>query len=249
RGGRRMLAHVRPGCARGWPRPRILRGHHLGQAVDLARALAGPGRVDRQRQQRAASQHQCHRLHELHLHAGPQPSCCVTESTRGGGRRSGHRSAMVRRGEVVAKLMKAQGSFRMSIPRAAYPPPFNCTRASHAVLTVRDLGASRAFYVDAMGFVVSDETADTLYLRGLEEACHHSLVLTRAGDAPTCERIGLRVYTDDDLDAAKAWFERAGLPARWVEVAHQGRTLHVTDAVGTPLELCATMTTCPRMVV
>ena len=26
---------------------------------------------------------------------------------------------------------------------------------------------------------------------------------------------------------------------RWVEVPHQGKTLHVDDAIGTPLELCA----------
>src|SRR5262245_29866926 len=148
-----------------------------------------------------------------------------------------------------AKLMAGQGSFRMSIPRAAYPAPFNCTRASHAVLTVRDLAASRAFYVDAMGFVVSDETADTLYLRGLEEACHHSLVLRRAGGDPACERIGLRVYTEDDLEQAKAYFTRAGLAAEWAKVPYQDRTLHATDEVGTPLELCATMATQPRMVV
>ena len=137
----------------------------------------------------------------------------------------------------------------MAIPRAAYPAPFNITRASHAVLTVKDLGASRAFYVDALGFAVSDEDADTLYLRGIEEACHHSLVLKRTKDAPVCERVGLRVYTEEDLEKAKAYFERAGLPAKWIEVPHQGRTLHASDAVGTPLELCATMETRPRLVV
>jgi catechol 2,3-dioxygenase len=137
----------------------------------------------------------------------------------------------------------------MSIPRAAFPAPFNTTRASHVVLTVRDLGASRAFYVDAMGFVVSDEEPGALYLRGLEEACHHSLVLKQAGGEPACERIGLRVYTDDDLERAKDYFERAGLLAAWAEVPHQGRTLHVADAVGTPLEFCASMETRPRMVV
>jgi catechol 2,3-dioxygenase len=137
----------------------------------------------------------------------------------------------------------------MAIPRSAYPAPFNTTRASHIVLTVRDLGASRAFYCDALGFIVSDEDAQALYLRGVEEACHHSLVLKKATDAPVCERVGMRVYTEDDLDAAKAYFDRANLPARWVEVPHQGRTLHVTDVVGTPLEFCATMPVKPRLVV
>ena len=110
----------------------------------------------------------------------------------------------------------------MAIPRAAYPAPFNTTRASHAILAVKDLGASRAFYVDALGFAVSDEDANTLYLRGIEEACHHSLVLKRTTDAPAAERVGLRVYTEDDLEKAKAHFERAGLPAAWVERAASG---------------------------
>jgi catechol 2,3-dioxygenase len=50
----------------------------------------------------------------------------------------------------------------VSIPKSNPNPPFNVTRASHAVLTVRDLGASRAFYVDAIGLVVSDQTRDAL---------------------------------------------------------------------------------------
>src|SRR3974390_2309478 len=123
------------------------------------------------------------------------------------------------------------------------------TRASHAVLTVKDLGASRAFYVDAIGLVVSDETKDALYLRGVEEAAHHSLVFKRTDAAPVCERVGLRVYTEEDLEKAKAYFAKAQLPAEWVEVPHQGRTLHVSDAVGTPLELCATMDPTPRLTV
>jgi hypothetical protein len=46
--------------------------------------------------------------------------------------------------------------------------------------------------------------------------------------------VGLRVYTEEDLEKAKAWFEKAGLPA---------------DAVGTPLEFCATMETRRRLTV
>jgi catechol 2,3-dioxygenase len=137
----------------------------------------------------------------------------------------------------------------MAIPRSAYPAPFNTTRASHVVLTVKDLSASRAFYCDALGFVISDQDRDALYLRGIEEACHHSLVLKRSADAPVCERVGLRVYSEDDLDRARHYFERAGLPAALVEVPHQGRTLQVRDAVGTPLEFCASMAVEPRLVV
>jgi catechol 2,3-dioxygenase len=137
----------------------------------------------------------------------------------------------------------------VSIPRAAEPAPFNITRASHVVLTVRDLGRSKAFYVDMLGLVLTEQTADTFYLRGLEEACHHSLVLKRSDGPSVCERIGMRVRSNDDLAKAKLYFEKAGLPAAWVEVPHQGKTLHVADVMGTPLELCATMDVVPRMLV
>jgi catechol 2,3-dioxygenase len=137
----------------------------------------------------------------------------------------------------------------MSIPNPVYNPPFNVTRASHCVLTVKDLGASRRFYVDLLGFIVSDEDHDTLFLRGVAEACHHSLVLKRTRGEPRAEPIGMRIFTEEDLEKAKWFFAAAGLPAEWVEVAHQGRTLHVVDTSGTPIEFCASMEVKPRLVV
>jgi catechol 2,3-dioxygenase len=136
----------------------------------------------------------------------------------------------------------------VALPQPNYDPPFNVTRASHVVLGVKDLAKSRAFYVDLIGLIVSDEDKDTLYLRGVAEACHHSLVLKCAG-APVCERIGMRCFDEDDLEKAKAYFEKAGLPAQWVQRPHQGRTLHVNDALGVPLEFCATMERKPRLLV
>ena len=134
----------------------------------------------------------------------------------------------------------------MSIPKPNYNPPFNITRASHAVLHVKDLAKSRAFYVDLIGLIVSDEDKDTIYLRGVAEACHHSLVLKRASVAEA-ERVGMRCFTEEDLEKAKHYFEKAGLPAQWVERPYQGKTLHVSDPGGVPLEFCATMTTKPRL--
>ena len=134
----------------------------------------------------------------------------------------------------------------MAIPKPNYNPPFNITRASHSVLHVKDLAKSRAFYVDLIGLIVSDEDKDTIYLRGVAEVCHHSLVLKRAG-APQAERVGMRCFTEEDLEKAKSYFEKAGLPAQWVERPYQGRTLHVSDPLGLPLEFCATMTTKPRL--
>src|ERR1700719_897433 len=134
----------------------------------------------------------------------------------------------------------------VGIPKTTYSPPFTITRASHSVLHVKDLAKSRAFYVDLIGLMLSDEDKDAIYLRGVAEVCHHSLVLKRAG-APQAERVGMRCFTEEDLEKAKSYFEKAGLPALWVERPHQGRTLHVSDPLGLPLEFCATMTTKPRL--
>jgi catechol 2,3-dioxygenase len=135
----------------------------------------------------------------------------------------------------------------MPIPQTNFAPPVNITRASHLVFTVRDIEASRAFYTEVLGLIVSDEDRDTLWLRGVEEQCHHSLTLKRTSDVPVCERVGFRVFFDEDLERAKAYFDRIGAPAAWVDVPYQGRTLHVRDAMGTPLELCARMETRPRL--
>lgn len=135
----------------------------------------------------------------------------------------------------------------MGLPTTNFDPPFRITRASHVVLTVRDLAASRQFYEKVIGLILTAEEDDTLYFRGVEEACHHSLVLRKASDV-ACTRLGLRVLMDTDLDALKAFFEAQGCPAAWASAPHQGRTLHAADPAGTPLEFCATMPVLPRMI-
>ena len=135
----------------------------------------------------------------------------------------------------------------VAIPKPNYNPPFNITRASHSVLQVKDLAKSRAFYVDLIGLIVSDEDKDTIYLRGVAEVCHHSRGAKRAS-VPQAERVGMRCFTEEDLEKAKSYFQEVGLPPQWVERPYQGRTLHVSDPLGLPLEFCATMTTKPRLI-
>ena len=134
----------------------------------------------------------------------------------------------------------------MDLPQTDFKPPFNITRASHLVLTARDLAKSRDFYTEVIGLKVSDETATTIHLRGVEERAHHSLTLKRTKEQPACERVGIRVFEEEDLERAKSHFDRHGIPAKFVNVPFQGRTLHVADAAGTPLEFCARMKTQPR---
>lgn len=119
-------------------------------------------------------------------------------------------------------------------------PPFNVVRASHAEFSVRDLAKSRAFYADCLGYLVTAESRRALYLRGLEERQHHSIVLTQ-GEAPAVNAIGFKLASEDDLDRAAFWFARKGLPTLFPEQPHQGRTLRTLDAVGMPVDFYATM--------
>jgi catechol 2,3-dioxygenase len=137
----------------------------------------------------------------------------------------------------------------MALPKPNLDAPFNVTRLSHLLLRVRDLDASRVFYEEIVGLVVTLQDDDILYLRGVEETCHHSLVLRRYDGTPKAERIGFRVQSDEDLDRAHEHFRREGREARFVEQPFQGRTLHVSDGGNVPIELCASMPTEPRQII
>ena len=146
----------------------------------------------------------------------------------------------------------------MPIPKPVFDPPFNVVRASHAVLRVRDLELSRRFYEEIIGLHVEHADKDAIYLRGMEERNHHSLVLRRiddladrsgaSPDAATADRLGFKVASEADLDQAFTWFSQRGLPAAFVnDVPFQGRTLHAADAQGNPLELYFQMERAERL--
>jgi catechol 2,3-dioxygenase len=128
----------------------------------------------------------------------------------------------------------------MPIREPVFDPPFNVVRSSHVELGVRDLGRSRAFYVDCLGLLVSDETDDALYLRGLEERNHHSIVLRRSRE-PDVQALGFKLASEEDLDRAAFWFGRRNLPTSFPDLPHQGRTLRTADVFGMPLDLYAQM--------
>src|ERR1700683_5115905 len=99
----------------------------------------------------------------------------------------------------------------MPIREPVLDPPFNIVRASHVELGVRDLARSRAFYVDCLGLLVSDETKDALYLRGVEERNHHSIVLRRSRETQV-HALGFKLASEEDVDRAASWFRRRNLP-------------------------------------
>jgi catechol 2,3-dioxygenase len=135
----------------------------------------------------------------------------------------------------------------MSLPATRYGLPFNITRASHVELRVADVARSLPFYTEVVGLAVTERKDGVAWLRGVEESCHHSLVLRAAADAPSCPAIGFRVFSDEDLDALAAHLESEGLPTAWAEVPAQGKTLRVSDPAGVPLEFCARMPVQPRL--
>src|SRR5437879_6855580 len=95
--------------------------------------------------------------------------------------------------------------------------PFNVIRASHIELGVRDLPRARAFYVDCLGLLATDETADALHLRGVEERNHHSIVLRRAR-APVATALGFKVASEEDVERRAAWFKAKDRPVVFAAV-------------------------------
>jgi catechol 2,3-dioxygenase len=120
---------------------------------------------------------------------------------------------------------------------------FNIIRSARAVLHVTSMEASRRFYVDALGFIETYSDSDSIYLRGLEEHCHHSLVLKKS-DKPSLEAISYKVHSDDDLESLEKLFKSKGLKTKWIEAGSQkalGRALRVQDIAGFPVEYFSKM--------
>ena len=131
----------------------------------------------------------------------------------------------------------------MPLPAPVLAPPFNIVRLSHVELGVADITASRAFYADTLGLLVTGEADGAIWLRGMEERGHHSLIL-REGPVEVAG-LAFKVWAEDDLDRAADWFGGKGCQIAWVEREWQGRTLRTEDPFGTPIELYARMDRLP----
>ena len=59
--------------------------------------------------------------------------------------------------------------------------------------------------------------------------------------------LGFKVYSEEDLDRAQAWFARRDLPTSWIERPFQGRTLRTRDNFGVPLEFYHKMDRLPSI--
>lgn len=125
----------------------------------------------------------------------------------------------------------------------------NIIRSAHGEYRVTDLERARAFYVDTLGFIESERTENALYLRGLEERDHHSLVL-RVAESPGAGHLAFKVASDDDLERLARFASASGLAPHWIEAGRepgQGRALRFQDPVGLPLEFVAEMEQTERL--
>src|SRR5690606_13540523 len=64
------------------------------------------------------------------------------------------------------------------VPTPKAPAP-DILRCAYMDLVVTDLAASREFYVDILGLIVTEENENEIYLRTMEEFIHHNLVLRK----------------------------------------------------------------------
>ncbi|MBS4224035.1 3,4-dihydroxyphenylacetate 2,3-dioxygenase [Lederbergia citrea] len=127
---------------------------------------------------------------------------------------------------------------------------FNIIRCARTILHVTDLEASRKFYVDALGFIETESDAEHLYLRGLEEHGHHSLLLKKA-DKPAVEALSYKVSSEADLEMLSEFFTNKGYKIRWMEEGVQhaiGRALRIQDLSGLPIEFFAKIEIVERLI-
>ncbi|HWQ16370.1 MAG TPA: 3,4-dihydroxyphenylacetate 2,3-dioxygenase [Sulfolobales archaeon] len=113
-------------------------------------------------------------------------------------------------------------------------PVFGIHRISHVGLRVSDLEKARSFYCDILGFVEVEKSGDELYLKGVEEGQHHSLVL-RKGSEPGLSYIAFRVNSPEDLERARDYYRSMGLPVSRFSEKGVSDAIAVEDPYGFPL--------------
>ncbi|MCA0983217.1 3,4-dihydroxyphenylacetate 2,3-dioxygenase [Halobacillus yeomjeoni] len=124
---------------------------------------------------------------------------------------------------------------------------FDIIRSGRAVLHVTNLEESRKFY-DALGFIETESTDSEIYLRGLEEHNHHSLLLKKK-DTPSVEVISYKVKSDEDLEFLASKLEQEGNQIRWMDKGEQkavGKAFRYQDVSGLPVEFYAQMDSVER---
>jgi len=127
--------------------------------------------------------------------------------------------------------------------RATPPDPVEPVRIGHLALHASDLAAMRAFYTEAMGFLVSDESpGHATFLRCRRRGAHHDLLLVGRDAPPGLDHLGLTLADGREVIGAGRALARGG----WQALAGPG-PLEVSSAwawrfaspLGVPVEFHA----------
>ncbi|MGB0635282.1 MAG: 3,4-dihydroxyphenylacetate 2,3-dioxygenase [Paracoccaceae bacterium] len=134
----------------------------------------------------------------------------------------------------------------MPVPNPNLYPDFNIVRLSHLEIGVSNLTESKYFYTEILGLQITHETTEEVFLRAMEERGHHCLILKTSKNTDI-NFLAFKVFSELDLEKAKAWFEDKGLPTEWVDRPFQGKTLRTQDIHGIPLEFYFKMERLPSI--
>lgn len=137
----------------------------------------------------------------------------------------------------------------MPEPSAPAVPPPDIVRCAYLELVVSDLAASREFYVDVLGLVVTEENEDEIHLRCREEFIHHNLVLCQG--PPAAAAFGFRVRAPEDLGRAESYYRRLGCDVRREPAGFRtgvGEIVRVLDPLGFPYEFFHHVAHVPRLI-
>ncbi|HEY6282521.1 MAG TPA: VOC family protein, partial [Nitrososphaerales archaeon] len=122
-------------------------------------------------------------------------------------------------------------------------PGFDVVKAGHIEFLVTDLKEAKKFYAETLGFVITEESRNHIYLRGLEDRIHHCLTLTESG-SPGVGHLAFRVASEASLKSIEKLVRSKGDFVRWLEPGEergQGRALLVEDQFGFPVEFYSKM--------
>lgn len=129
---------------------------------------------------------------------------------------------------ATLKAMRVTGSFRFADPLTGLDLDFyvgqdvvdeplteqitKIARLGHVVLNVTDLAAAHRFWVDDLGFSVSDRVEGTAeWLRCWPNPLHHTLALLQS-DKDTLHHINFMVTDIDDVGSAMNRMKKADVP-------------------------------------
>lgn len=116
-------------------------------------------------------------------------------------------------------------------------PILDVAHLAHVELMTPDLAASVGFFTGLLGMQETERSGRSVYLRGFEEHCHHSLKLT-AATGPGLGHAAWRARSPQALERRVAAIEAAGLGRGWIDGdAGHGRAFRFTTPEGHPMEI------------